>query len=93
MVFDGYKVAGNPGEKGHFHNLQVVYTKENQTADAYIQSLVREIGKNYQVRVATSDALVQLSSLGSGVLRMSARELEEEVSRTAKEMQAHFHAE
>ena len=93
VVFDGYKVAGNPGEKGHFHNLQVVYTKENQTADAYIQSLVREIGKNYQVRVATSDALVQLSSLGSGVLRMSARELEEEVSRTAKEMQAHFHAE
>ena len=93
VVFDGYKVSGNPGEKGHFHNLQVVYTKENQTADAYIQSLVREIGKNYQVRVATSDALVQLSSLGSGVLRMSARELEEEVARTAKEMQAHFHAE
>ena len=93
VVFDGYKVAGNPGEKGHFHNLQVVYTKENQTADACIQSLVREIGKNYQVRVATSDALVQLSSLGSGVLRMSARELEEEVARTAKEMQAHFHAE
>ena len=93
VVFDGYKVAGNPGEKGHFHNLQVVYTKENQTADAYIQTLVREIGKNYQVRVATSDALVQLSSLGSGVLRMSARELEEEVARTAKEMQAHFHAE
>ena len=91
VVFDGYKVAGNPGEKGHFHNLQVVYTKENQTADAYIQTLVREIGKNYQVRVATSDALVQLSSLGSGVLRMSARELEEEVARTAKEMQAHFH--
>ena len=90
VVFDGYKVPGNPGEKGHFHNLQVVYTKENQTADAYIQSLVREIGKNYQVRVATSDALVQLSSLGSGVLRMSARELEEEVARTAKEMQAHF---
>lgn len=93
VVFDGYKVPGNPGEKGHFHNLQVVYTKENQTADAYIQILVREIGRNYQVRVATSDALVQLSSLGSGVLRMSARELEEEVSRTAKEMQAHFHAE
>lgn len=91
VVFDGYKVPGNPGEKGHFHNLQVVYTKENQTADAYIQTLVREIGKNYQVRVATSDALVQLSSLGSGVLRMSARELEEEVARTAKEMQAHFH--
>ncbi len=90
VVFDGYKVPGNPGEKGHFHNLQVVYTRENQTADAYIQSLVREIGKNYQVRVATSDALVQLSSLGSGVLRMSARELEEEVARTAKEMQAHF---
>ena len=86
VVFDGYKVKGNPGEKGHFHNIQVVYTKENETADAYIESLVNEIGKNYAVRVATSDALVQLSSLRSGVLRMSARELLEEVEATKVEM-------
>ena len=86
-------MAGRQGEKCQWHNMQVVETKDNQTADADTRDLVREIGKNYQVRVATSDALVQLSSLGSGVLRMSARELEEEVARTAKEMQAHFHAE
>ena len=90
LVFDGYKVMGNPGEKSQFHNIQVVYTKENETADAYIEALVSQIGTNYNIRVATSDALVQLSSLRSGVLRMSARELQEELARARKEMQAHF---
>ena len=90
VVFDGYKVKGNPGEKGHFHNIQVVYTKENETADAYIEALVSQIGSNYAVRVATSDSLVQLSSLRSGVLRMSARELHLELEETAKEMKQHF---
>ncbi len=90
LVFDGYKVKGNPGEKETFHNIQVVYTKENQTADAYIEALADQIGKNYAVRVATSDALVQLSSLRSGVLRMSARELQEEVEASAKEMSKYF---
>ena len=90
LVFDGYKVKGNPGEKSQFHNIQVVYTKENETADAYIEALVSQIGTNYNIRVATSDALVQLSSLRSGVLRMSARELQEELTRARKEMQAHF---
>ena len=90
LVFDGYKVKGNPGEKSQFHNIQVVYTKENETADAYIEALVSQIGTNYNIRVATSDALVQRSSLRSGVLRMSARELQEELARARKEMQAHF---
>ena len=90
VVFDGYKVKGNPGEKGNFHNIQVVYTKEGETGDAYIESLVAQIGKNYAVRVATSDSLVQLSSLRSGVLRMSARELEEEVARARKEMEPYL---
>ena len=58
LVFDGWKVKGNPGEKEQFHNIQVVYTKENQTADAYIEALADQIGRNYAVRVATSDALV-----------------------------------
>jgi len=89
LVFDGYKRKGNPGEKAQFHNIQVVYTKENETADAYIEALCDEIGKNYAVRVATSDALVQLSSLRSGVLRMSARELRLELDEAHKEMQAH----
>ncbi len=91
LVFDGYKQKGNPGEKGQFHNIQVVYTKEGETADAYIESLANEIGGNYAVRVASSDSLVQLSSFRSGVLRMSARELKAEVEAAQKEMSGHFH--
>ena len=90
LVFDGWKVKGNPGEKETFHNIQVVYTKENQTADAYMEALADQIGKNYAVRVATSDALVQLSSLRSGVLRMSARELRLEVEAAQAEMEKHY---
>ena len=90
VVFDGYKQKGNPGEKSQFHNIQVVYTKEGETADAYIEALAHEIGNNYAVRVASSDALVQLSSFGSGVLRMSARELRLEVEAANKEMGKHF---
>ena len=86
LVFDGYKRKGNLGEKTQFHNISVVYTKENETADAYIESLVAQIGPNYNVRVATSDSLVQISSLRSGVLRMSARELKEELEIAKKEM-------
>ena len=90
VVFDGYKQKGNPGEKSQFHNIQVVYTKEGETADAYIEALADEIGNNYSVRVASSDALVQISSLRSGVLRMSARELRAEVETARKEMGQHF---
>ena len=90
VVFDGWRVKGNPGEKLLQDNIHIVYTKENETADAYIEALAAQIGRNYAVKVATSDALVQLSSLRSGVLRMSARELQEELSRTNDEMKAHF---
>ncbi len=90
LVFDGYKVKGNPGEKDRLHTLQIVYTKEGQTADAYIESLIAQIGKNYNIRVATSDGLVQLSSLGSGVLRMSARELLAEVEAAREAMRSHY---
>lgn len=90
LVFDGYKVPGNPGGKERFHNIQVVYTKENETADAYIEALVAQVGGNYNLRVATSDGLVQLSSLRSGVLRMSARELKEEVEAAETDMRRHF---
>ena len=90
LVFDGYKNKGSLGEKSQFHNIQLVYTKEGQTADAYIESLVDQIGRNYAVRVATSDALVQLSSLRSGVLRMSARELLAEVQAAKEAMRKHF---
>jgi predicted RNA-binding protein with PIN domain len=86
VVFDGYKVKGNPGEKQPYHNIQLVYTKENETADAYIEALVSQIGPNYAVKVATSDSLVQLSSFRSGVLRMSARELRETLVQAQTEM-------
>ena len=68
----------------------MVYTQENETGDAYMEALVHEMGKNYNIRVATSDGLVQLSSLRSGVLRMSARELRLEVEAAHKEMEKHF---
>ena len=90
VVFDGYKVKGNPGEKETVLGIQVVYTKENQTGDAYIEALVAQIGPNYNVRVASSDALVQLGSIRSGVLRVSARELGEEVAAAQKEMRKHY---
>lgn len=75
VVFDSYRVKGGVGSKTRFHELRVVYTQENESADMYIEALVNEIGKNYAVRVATSDALIQLSALRSGVLRISAQEL------------------
>ena len=90
LVFDGYKQRGNPGEKSRFHNIQVVYTREGETADAYIEALADEIGGNYAVRVASSDGLVQLSSFRSGVLRVSSRELKGEVAQARKDMQTHF---
>ena len=90
VVFDGYKQKGNPGEKSQFHNIQVVFTKEGETADAYIEALANEIGSNYAVRVASSDGLIQISSLRSGVLRMSAWELKAEVDSARKDMGQHF---
>ena len=90
VVFDGYKTKGNPGSREQLAGLQVVYTPEGETADAYIEALVHDIGSNYAVRVATSDSLVQLSSLRSGVLRMSARELRLEVEQAVKDMRKFF---
>jgi predicted RNA-binding protein with PIN domain len=90
LVFDGYKQKGSPGSKTVWNNIRIVYTPEGQTADAYIEALAAEIGTNYTVRVATSDGLVQLSSLRSGVLRVSARELREEILRAEEEMKLHY---
>ncbi len=90
LVFDGYKQPGNLGEKSAEAGIHVVYTREGQTGDSYIEQLVAEIGTNYAVRVATSDALVQLSSLRSGVLRVSARELEAEVCAAREEMKKYY---
>ena len=93
LVFDGWKVKGNPGEKLQHHNIQVVFTKEGETGDAYIESLVAQIGPNYAVRVASSDNLVQLSSFRTGVLRMSSRELLEEIESANREMAGYLQQE
>lgn len=88
VVFDSYRVKGGLGAKTRRDNLRVVYTKENESADLYIETLVGKIGKNYRVRVATSDALIQLSALRSGVLRVSANELLGEIERTNEKIAA-----
>lgn len=79
LVFDAYKVPGSTGERFDFHNVHVVYTKERELGDVYIEKLISEIGKNDRVRVVTSDNLIQLSAVRFGVLRMSAAEFEREV--------------
>ena len=79
LVFDAYKVEGNPGEVSKYHNIHIVYTKEAETADQYIEKTVRKISKHHSVTVATSDALEQVIILGQGARRMSAAGLKEEV--------------
>ena len=81
LVFDGYKVKGNAGEKSDYNGIHLVYTKENETGDMYIEKLVEEVGKNYSVKVVTSDNLIQVSALRAGVLRMPAREFIKEIER------------
>ena len=82
MVFDAYKVKGNQGEVERIHNIDVVYTKEAETADMYIEKVTHELGKKHRVRVATSDNLEQLIILGSGAIRVSADEFLKEVKET-----------
>lgn len=90
LVFDAYKVKGNPGEVSMYHNIHVVYTKEAETADQYIEKTVHEIGKKYDVTVATSDALEQMIILGQGARRMSARGLWEEVQAMEQEVRENW---
>jgi small GTP-binding protein len=90
VVFDGYKRKGSSGEKTAYHNIKVVYTAEGESADRYMEELASQIGNNYMVKVATSDALVQLSSLRSGVLRLSARELKADVDAAHAEMKQYY---
>jgi predicted RNA-binding protein with PIN domain len=80
LVFDAYKVKGNPGSVTQFGDLSVVYTKEAQTADSYIERLSYDLAKKHRVRVATSDGLEQIIILGHGALRVSARAFELEVN-------------
>lgn len=86
LVYDAYKVEGNPGEVMKYHNIYIVYTKEAETADQYIEKTVRRIAKNADVTVATSDGLEQVIIMGQGAHRMSAPGLKEEVELALKEL-------
>ena len=86
LVFDAYRVKGGRGSLEDYHGMWVVYTKEDETGDAFIERLVEEIGPSYAVRVATSDALIQLSALRKGVLRVSAAELWREVEAVGRQI-------
>ena len=80
LVFDAYKVKGGKRNVEKVHNINVVYTKEAETADMYIEKVTHEIGRQHRVRVATSDNLEQVIILGNGAFRVSAAEFEREVS-------------
>lgn len=85
VVFDAYKVQGGRGSVQKYHNIHVIYTKEAETADQYIEKAVHQLGKKHDVTVATSDALEQMIIWGEGAKRMSARELEEEITQLSEQ--------
>ena len=79
LVFDGFRTPGNPGTREEHHNINVVYTPEGETGDAYIERIANDIGKNYSVRVITSDNLIRVAAMRSGVLRTSSGEFIKEL--------------
>ena len=90
LVFDAYKVKGGSREVEQYHNLYVVYTKEAETADMYIEKTTHEIAKQYRTRVVSSDGAEQLIILGNGALRVSARAFREEVRAVEAEIRAYL---
>lgn len=86
LVFDAYRTPGNKGSKGKYHNIHVAYTADSETADMYIERMANDIGKNYDVRVITSDNLIRLSALRSGVLRTSSKEFISELEWATKQI-------
>lgn len=90
LVFDAYRVEGGQGSVQKYHNIYVVYTKEAETADQYIEKTVHAIGRKYNVTVATSDALEQVIILGQGGRRMSAHDLEEEIAAMRREIREQY---
>lgn len=84
LVFDGFRTPDNPGSRVEYHNIHVAYTATGETADAYIERIAAQIGRNYAVRVVTSDNLIRLSALRSGVLRSSSKEFSAELEQTLK---------
>ena len=91
VVFDAYLVKGNPGSVSKYHNIYVVYTKEAETADHYIERVVTSMPKHYRVRVATTDGLEQIIIMGQGAHRMSARGLRDEIKATENQIRQQWH--
>ncbi len=93
LVFDAYRVPGSPGSIEQYHNIHIVYTKEAETADMFIEHVTHEIGKGRRVRVATSDGMEQIIILGHGALRVSARMFHQEVQEVEKEIRRYVQGE
>ena len=87
VVFDAYKVAGGTGSAQDYHNIHVVYTKEAETADQYIEKFAHEMGRKYRVTVATSDGLEQVIIRSQGCLLMSASDLAEDMERVSRQIE------
>jgi small GTP-binding protein len=90
LVFDAYKVKGGVGEVQNYHGIHVVYTKEAETADMYIEKVTHEIDRKHRVAVATSDAIEQLIIMGQGALRLSANDLKEEINRVKEQIRRDY---
>lgn len=90
VVFDGHYVKGNPGTEYKYNNIYVVFTKEAFSADNYIERSLNYLPKEYKVKVATSDGLEQVIIMGKGAVRISARELMEEIAVTEKTIRAEY---
>ena len=90
LVFDAYKVKGNPGSVQKYHNIYVVYTREAETADQYIEKTVHKIGRKHHVTVATSDALEQMIIWGDGAVRLSAGGFREAVREAEQRMREEY---
>jgi len=90
LVFDAYKVQGGVGEVQDYHGIHVVYTKEAETADMYIEKVTHEIDRKHRVTVATSDAIEQLIIMGQGALRLSANDLKEEINRVKEQIRRDY---
>lgn len=90
LVFDAYKVKGNPGSVQKYHNIYVVYTKEAETADQYIEKTVHEIGRKHHVTVATSDGLEQMIIWGDGAVRLSAQGFRDAVEAASAQMREQY---
>lgn len=90
VVFDGYKVKDNKGERFQYDDIEVVYTKEGETADAHIEKLTHELARKHKVTVVTSDGLEQIVTMGQGAIRMSSRDFKLEVERVNEHLRENY---